>query len=431
MISRLNGWVARQFAKDSGMARDLMLTLGARAFVMTAGIISSVITARVLGVQGRGEYFYVITLAQLCAQFGHLGLASSNTYIVARERAALAGLAANSLWISLVVGILTALAIMSVEHASGSAHLPELTVVVPLLAPALIYGMLANSLLIGLGRSRDYNAFTMLSTGFQLAAIFATALIGGGTVAMLWVSTAAMLLAAAGLLYHLRRIGACEWRFNRRLLCENIGYSARVYVATLVPFVVARLNVLMLFAWADASDLGYYSVAVQVFAALVVIPSTTAMLLFPELVKSEGQLRLQRMRKIAAFVALMMLAVSVMVAAAAPWVLPALFGPAFEPTVTVLWWLLPGLVSFSILNIVSQYLAAEGFPASSLWAWIGSLPVLAGAGAMLIPRHGAAGAAMALSVTYALLAIALITSAAIHHASCRSWGKRKTVGEDT
>src|SRR5437870_4922581 len=88
---------------------DATMVMGGRVVGIIAGIASSILTARYLAPEGRGEYFIAIVTAQLAAQFGNLGLSSGNTYFVARDRRLFPGLLANSLWISfLFVPVMTA-----------------------------------------------------------------------------------------------------------------------------------------------------------------------------------------------------------------------------------------------------------------------------------------------------------------------------------
>ncbi len=75
MLSRIR----QEFEANRGVLRDVVPTLAARVFVIVCGLASSIIMAKVLGPEGRGEYFYIVTLAQLAMQVGNLGLGSSNT----------------------------------------------------------------------------------------------------------------------------------------------------------------------------------------------------------------------------------------------------------------------------------------------------------------------------------------------------------------
>lgn len=411
----------KELVVHRGMIRNVLPMLGARGFVIVCGIASSIITAKVLGPEGRGSYFYIVTLAQLATQIGNLGLASSNTYVAAQNRNSAGALEANSFWIALTLGGIATIVTVAFQMATGRPDRAALAVVLIVLVPCLIYGLLASSILIGAGRAKAYNVFMLVNTGLQLIAIIVVGLTYGTVSAMLWVSAGASLAASAMLMWMIARRGPVTWRFDRELLAREMGFASRVYLATLLQFAVSRLNVMILDHTSGATAVGQYSIAVQFFDTLLVLPATTAMLLFPDLVRSEAADRLGRTMQVALAMGALMTLVAVAFVAISPWLIPLMFGPGFKDAIEVVRWMMPGLVAFSVLNIVSQYLAAARIPFSNLLVWMISLPVLGILAGMLIPVWGAAGAAAALSITYVLLAAAIaLLALAQHRTSARA-----------
>lgn len=398
------------------MIRDVALSLVARGLIMSAGVIVSILTARVLGVAGRGEYFYIVTLANLAVQFGHLGLASSNTYVLARDHGLLARLAANTIWIALSAG--TAAACVVLLLAAGwnitkwdETHAWFLLV----LGPAMLYSLLASNLLIGLARIRQYNLFQIMSTFFQLTAMGSVAWMAWGVVGFLTAVSLTSIASALVLMGFLARLHALRWRFDRELFSSQLGYAGKAYIVTLLGYGVSRAGVLFLEHYAGKSEIGIYSVAVQFADVLVLIPSTTAMVLFPNLVKSDIQDQYACALAMTWKTGLLMLALCVSIGAVAYRLIPLLFGEAFAPAVYVLWWMLPGVLVLSMITIISQYLAAQGMPRGNVLAWIAGLLFLVVSCPQLVAQWGAQGAAVGLSLTYALLGCILFVYARTHH----------------
>ncbi len=58
---------------------------------------------------------------------------------------------------------------------------------------------------------------------------------------------------------------------------------------------------------------------------------------------------------------------------------------------------------YGLVVIISQYLAAIGFPRELIAVWLVALCVLLLSGWLLIPNYGGQGAAMSLSLAYFLL----------------------------
>ncbi len=398
------------------MIRDVALSLVTRVVLIAAGVFTSVLTARALGVVGRGEYFYIVTLAGLANQFGNLGLASSNTYFLAKDHSLLPRLAANSFWISLVVGTLAACSILIFEADQTKSHWIEGPVwLLIIMVPTMLYGLLASNLFIAMSLIRRYNIFQLGSATFQLMGVALAAWMVWGVDAFLLVSALTGLIAAGALVVMLGRLHRLTWRFDLQLFRSNLGYSGRAYVATLLGYGVSRAGVLLLERYSGNAEIGIYSVAVQFADVLMIVPATVAMVLFPDLLKGQLERRFTRTMRATGQIAMLMAILCVLTGFVAGWIVPILFGVGFVPAVKVLWWMLPGVFFLSLANIVSQYLATKGIPLSNVWVWLGGLVFLLATSSYLIPRWGALGAAASLSMTYILLAITLIMLAYRHY----------------
>jgi enterobacterial common antigen flippase len=100
-------------------------TIAARFGVMVCGLATSVVSARVLGPAGRGEYFAVTTLAALFAQALNMGLTSSNVMLGAKDHIWLRPLLINSMYVAVFFGLAGAVAVMEWGTPIASRlHLP-------------------------------------------------------------------------------------------------------------------------------------------------------------------------------------------------------------------------------------------------------------------------------------------------------------------
>jgi O-antigen/teichoic acid export membrane protein len=85
----------------------------------------------------------------------------------------------------------------------------------------------------------------------------------------------------------------------------------------------------------------------------------------------------------------------------APLLIPALFGHDFRHAARPLAFLLPGIVAYAPVSILVVYLSVRcGRPRLSLAVAVVGLVVTASASVVLIPRHGASGAALASTIGY-------------------------------
>ena len=386
------------------MTKHVILTLFVRGLLITAAFLSSIITARFLGPEGRGVFFYWTTLAAFAIQFGNLGLHSSNTYLLSGGHARLSALAKNSLWISLVGGTtLWGLLILFLWSMDGTLQdiWPLIWSVLPMIAGGL-YFLLGVNLLVAESRIGEYNVFELTNRYLGLVILLFAAWYWRTPQALL----AAMSMVAALmclLLYHRLRLLGGGGQGSLRLMREGFGYAMRAYLASALGFTVLRLNTLLLEKYEDAETLGAWSIAAQIFDIIVVIPGTIAMILFPKLMRSKKPYPL--MRSQLPFVFMILAPVCAVAAWLGKEAILLVYGEDFVDAYVMLLWGLPGMIALGLTTILSQYLATLGIPFVLIWIWLAGVAVELVLAMWLIPVYGGAGAAMSLSAAYIMILV--------------------------
>jgi O-antigen/teichoic acid export membrane protein len=405
------------------------LTIATRLLLITAGIATSIITARTLGPVGRGDYFFIVTLTASIVQVTNLGLHSSNTYLVAKDERLLGSLVANSLWISLLLGGgLGSLAALVAWQAELFPQTPsEYLWVVPALASVTLFFMLGTNLLVGVERIVAYNAVEATSRIVVLVLLAAAGLAAFSVSGFLAVSLASWALAAAGLLVLLRRSSRESLAFRFDTLRAGMRFAAKAYVIALASFLVLRVSVFLLARLYSSVEVGYFSVAIQFTDVLGILPGSVALLLFPRLVRGHDGWE-QTVRACFAVAGLLALASLVLAVTANP-VVRLLFGDEYLPAVPILRWLLPGAVGLGITSVLSQYLGSVGIPRSLVAAWGVGVVLMLALGRLLIPSYGGVGAAIAFSITAGAL-LAMVTGLSLSHRRETAAGEHLALTQD-
>src|ERR1051326_631601 len=88
-----------------GFLGKVAATLGTRGILLVLTFVSSLISSRYLGPEGRGVYAVLTVISGIGIQLGNLGLHAANTYFLGRDRALRGQIVANSAWISGAVGL--------------------------------------------------------------------------------------------------------------------------------------------------------------------------------------------------------------------------------------------------------------------------------------------------------------------------------------
>lgn len=386
------------------MTLGVSVTLLVRLARVSLGLVTSILTARFLGPEGRGNYLFVVTVAALIVQFGNFGLHSSNTYLVAKNRQLFGALLSNSILAAAVSIPLSVFVVWLASLAGGRAG--QWLWWAAALAPASLFMLLGSNLLVGTGRIVLFNVFEFTYAALVVPFIIIASLLGGGVGRILLASVAAAWITSIGLLVVLQR-GRRHIRFAGDVLREGLKFGGKAYLIALLGFLVLRANVFLLERFTGSAQLGQYAVASQIADILAVLPSSVALVLFPRLV-ADPEHRWSALVRSAQTTGLLIVGICVAVAAVASTFIGTAFGPAFLPAVPMVLFLLPSVVILAVTTILSQYLAARGLPLTLAGAWAVALITVILASSILIRSLGGVGASIGLSVAYTVLLVLVL-----------------------
>jgi O-antigen/teichoic acid export membrane protein len=187
-----------------------------------------------------------------------------------------------------------------------------------------------------------------------------------------------------------------------------VSYGTRAELSSIALLLNARLDFAIVATIAGPTPLGIYAVASR-YAELLRLPGLAMnYVLYPAFASvEEGKARADTRHALrrAAWLPVVM---AVPMAAAAPLVLPGVFGSEFRSGVVPTWYLLGGLAAGGVTGIISAYLYAVGRP--------GVVSAAQGLGVLLtvvlditlIPPYGITGAAIASSIAYLSTAAVLL-----------------------
>ena len=382
---------------------DVLLMLGAKAAAMVLSIVGTVVIARALGVEGRGAVAVAFSLTLLLVQFGTLGMVTANPYFAARDASARAQIVANSFWLAAVFGGLGILAGIVVKLVAPSVTQglgwPELLVALAGI-PAALVAQFLQSVLLGEGRTIAMNAIEVVMGLLSVVALVVGLLVlNGGVGAAIAITTASFVASALAFAAALTR-GRLRLRPDVALARTMLRYGFRIYVATLIAFVIVRLDLLLVNAYLGERQAGLYSIVAALAQGMYVIPAVVGVNLFPRIARGAPD---EMSAGVFRSFFLIYAALCLVSAPFAPLFIPALFGAEFGDAAELYWWILPGVFSLGMLTVLSHHFAGRGFPLEAMLVWFVGLGVNVAMNLLLLEDHGTWVASLSASVAYTIL----------------------------
>lgn len=383
-------------------------------------MVSSILIARSLGPALKGGADLIVATATLLTMALSLSIPSGIVYVVARGRAIIGGLLLQSGVLALVQTLLaTGFLIALLRTDLSPALIPPDSEqwAVSAIGLLVLFGLLSGNLrgvLIALQEIPRVNTIALYGQALILMSILivvALTLVGHQqftTSTLVWIQVASALMTTCLLLWALRPNLAGPIR-PRSGLREVIAYSLPAYLANLVQLLNYRLDIFFVGFFVGVKGVGLYALAVSLAQLLWLVSGAASQVLLPNVAASTDQRAAQERTARASRLSLwlcMILAVGVAVVGQV--FLPLVFGAAFRDSVPPLLWLLPGIVAFSVANVIGSYLAGIGKPHLNLGVALVGLVATVMLDFALIPSWGIVGAAIASSASYLVTTLAII-----------------------
>ncbi|HEX7050668.1 MAG TPA: polysaccharide biosynthesis C-terminal domain-containing protein [Longimicrobiales bacterium] len=396
---------ARRFARDVGVTFVLRIAgVGVRT-------LTGAITARALGVEGKGILAIAILLPQMLALFLNLGIGPASAYFAGSGKLPIPAITSNAAAMALLLsGLGIGLTGMFIIFGGLDVILPGVPAWVVLLAllvvPPALFRIFLSGVLQGIQRIATTG---LVELGRAVAILLAMALLVVwfrlGLAGALVANVVGALVTVVVLARLVRRVGgSLRPRIDRDALQQMLRYGIRGYIGNLLTFFNYRLDLFVVNGFLGAGGVGIYSVAVTSAELLWHLPNAVGFVIFPKAAGTSAR----RMNAITprvfgatlAITGLGALVLGVIGEDVIRWVYSDAFAGAYVPLLI----LLPGVVLLGGGKVLTNEIAGRGYPHYNSINAALALGLTIALDVLLIPRYGVIGAAVASTIAYAAVA---------------------------
>jgi O-antigen/teichoic acid export membrane protein len=388
--------------------RRLAQTVGTKVIVVILGTVASVVVSHVLQPAGRGTYYLVTTIAATAIVVGSLSLDRAQITLWTHERHRQA-VTSNCLLLGPTIGVLAAGLAALVVSLAGPRLVPvtsrELFAIVLIAIPAGTTLVGVMNVLTLRSRVDAVNRGYLLGACSQCLPLVLLGLTGRLTVA--WVVIAWTAATGLPLIALLPALHGSKFTPSLPLAARTISIGLRYHAGTVATFLLLRADIFVLNALEPTTTaVGLYSLAVTLAELTKVLTDSIIPVMMPELVESKDG-HASSVTAATVRVSILVSCGSVgLMGAAAPVLIPLLYGASFRGSSPALEALAPGLLSLGAVQPITTYLLRLNRPVPMSMLFFAGLAINLGANFALIPRAGIVGASLASSIAYTALAVA-------------------------
>lgn len=401
------------FGKTPDLKLNLSKVIGstiARQIISNAFYFIAIwIVTRQLGPHGNGVLTTVMLLPQTLYALLNFGLGASHIYFLSKgdgnhsRMRQMNWILAATLWAAVLIFIITS------SEASIATYLPgikkNVALYASILLPLMLLGSWSSSLLQG---NRDYDSYnkTVLiqPVTFCLTIIF---LYFRNNVTVISVLSSYLLSnLMLWLLSEVKINKITSSSKNENSFLESITFGLLAHLCNVITFLNYRIDLYLVSYMLNPAETGQYALSIMLAERFWLISGAASMIVFPESsAHRDNNQELNKMvNKIAGVVLKITLTGAMIAVALSPYGIPWIFGSAYTGAVLPFIILLPGIVIWSYMSIISNSLAGLGYLNINFVSSLICLSINIIGNIFAIPKYGTNGAALASTIAYVVAA---------------------------
>ena len=381
----------------------------AQIMLLLCGVLNNFLVAYLVGPEGRGLiYLLQIIAGGVGLTLLNFGVGPASVFYLGRGgRHSLAEVAAGIFWASLLLGALPLVILGALWPWIAAFSTTKIAARYLWLALAMIpsINLTFNTGFLCLAQKRiwAYN-WLRISPSILFSVSLLVLLFGRSrtvlVVALAWAATTAIpglfaldIVRGAG--------GMRRFAEARKFLCTAFRFGWQSHLGAVTQYLQHRSDIFLVSYFSPLGHLGLYAFAVSLAELMWYVPQAVGTILMPYLAGNpeEEASRITPLMCRATLALTVLLSVGLVVAST--WLIPRIL-PAFQPSLRVLWILLPGIIAASVFKVLASDFNGRGKPIETFYPAVIALGIGLVSGILIIPRFGISGAAVVTTCGYVL-----------------------------
>ena len=390
----------------------ILMTFGTKLLLFFFGIITSVLTARILGPEGKGIVAIAFLIPNLLASFGGLSIGSAHVYFLGKKKYKLIDVFSNSVILPIlfsIVYITLFILFFSYLREKFFETINPLYVLIPFFAlPIYLFNKYSEAILRGLYMIKEYNLVMILNkASYVLYLIILLLILKFAVLGAIIASLLAFFTVFSYMFLRIIKISKFHLSLNTKLFVDSLKFGIKEHIGNIAQKLNVRLDMFFITALWGPTYLGLYTISVALAELVWYIPDSIGIVLFPKISSLNKEDADRLIPVVCRNGLLMAFLCSIGLIVLGKIIIKIMYGIRFLPSLEPLLFLLPGVFFLTIPKILTKYTSGIGKPQyntySSLAALISTVVFLI----ILVPKYNIVGAAIATSIAYFVFAVTI------------------------
>lgn len=385
--------------------RDVIGVFNSNVFSIIAGLLASIILARVLGPDKYGTFTALVIIPMIVVSLTHLGIRGSAIFHVGKghyDRNELASTVVLLLIIASVLGMLiSAIVYWVYDEPNFSLLMISLVLLVIPGRLAIIY---FGGVFLGNDEINRANQLNWITNAINLLLI--AILVWAVSLEIIGAIIAFMLSGLAVAVYGflmLRKSFEIKLRVHKQIIKSMLKLGILFSVSFFILQLNYRIDILLLEKMKDATEVGLYSLGASIAEQLWQLPLAIGIVVFSRAAGASDKKELLDNTVVLMRLSLLFsILASAVIYIIVPYLVPLIFGDEYIPSIRIIQIILPGIIMVVVFRILSGHLAGLGRPEITLYIFLPALVVNILLNLLWIPEYGGRGAAWATNVSYTI-----------------------------
>lgn len=395
---------------SSSIARNALVRSAGEILAKTASVVFFILIARKLGEEAFGDFSFALSLTSALLIAAGLGTEELTTREISRDRSTVHLYITNVILLKGLMSLLLVAAAVGIVFVGSYSDQVHLTVLLVGLGVAIENTGRSYWSAFQAYERQEYVSLSLIVQRFAtLFGTIAVVLAGGGLVAVAGVFLGGAVLNLLTVNWALRRF-VVKLRFeldvSRWWPIAKAGLP--IGAVAVLGGLSLRLDGALISFFSPGpgnAEVGYFGAAFRLIESTLFIGWGFNAAALPWLARQEGEAIREGFQLGTKAVTGLLLPLGVIFSVLAEPIIDLLYGSAYEPAVVPLRYLGLSVVAFSVNFFFQTVLIARDKPTASAWVQAVALAVNVAVNAVVIPKHGAAGAAAVALGTGVLLAV--------------------------